>query len=1086
MKIRTKLLLVLSTLPVLLIILIAIGRYQITNFNEINDALQNNYDLSVVSEAIHRDIKDEAISLRNIILFTDENTIQSEMEKIERYDEQISANIQLLGSTAYTQEQQAIIEDLSDTNLEFNTYKEQLIESINEGNREDALVLMNENSLEIQQDFFDSISLLTDTFESDMFTSLDTAREDFSRNITVESIVLTTVVIFIMILMYRSIWSLTSRLSKVSHAMSNIANGHKDLDTKVEVISNDEIDEVAKSFNQMSESLKEQRNREQDLLWTKTHIADITTNLSGAKTIETLSETFLSNLLPLVEGNHAVFYVKEEEDDNQDSIFKLRASYAFKERKHMTTHFRAGEGLIGQAVLEKSPIILSKVPADYITVKSGLGEAPPLNLYVLPILFEGDVKGVVEISSFQSFNDNQRVLMEELISDLGILLESVMGRIRQAKLLEETQVLMEEIQAQSEELQSQQDELKATNEELEQQTNTLQRSEEKLQIQQEELEQTNTELEEKAKSLAEQNKMFVQKNNELEIARANLEEKAKELAISSKYKSEFLANMSHELRTPLNSMLILSNLLYDNKNKNLSEKQVKYAKTINSSGKDLLTLINDILDLSKIESGKMDVYPSEVPLAALTEFVEANFRPVANDKNLQFNISMEDNMPEFIYSDELKIQQVLKNLLANAFKFTKEGKVTLEIETHHRSGKKPGVIFSVTDTGIGISREDKKVIFDAFQQADGTTSRKFGGTGLGLSISKEIAALLGGTITVESEEEIGSTFSFSISDYEKDTLTDVTASVTETAVAVESSDKRSDSPIITMNEPVYTASKEINGHIKRLLLVDDDLNQRNSLMELVGEMDVIIKAVSTGKEALEELKGNPFDFMILDLGLSDTTGFDLLDEIMENQAYENLKVFVYTGRDLTTKEEYHLNQHAHTIIIKDEQSPHRLKEELELHLNIEADDDDVPEQPSEEAIQDSIALDGKKVLLVDDDIRNVFALTSALEHYGMDITFAENGREGLEALQSNPDIDLVLMDIMMPEMDGYEAMRRIREIPAFINLPIIVLTAKAMNEDRLNCLEAGASDYIVKPVDTDQLISLIKVWLFQQEGIVLA
>ena len=665
------------------------------------------------------------------------------------------------------------------------------------------------------------------------------------------------------------------------------------------------------------------------------------------------------------------------------------------------------------------------------------------------------------------------------MNDLGIILESVMSRIQLAKLYEESQMLMEEIQAQSEELQQQQEELKATNEELEEQTQALRQSEEKLQMQQEELEQTNMDLEEKAEILEEQNKKFERANREVEKARAELEVKAEQLALSSKYKSEFLANMSHELRTPLNSLLILSKLLFDNKDGNLTPKQVEYSKTIYSSGHDLLLLINDILDLAKIESGKMNVNPSEVMLTDLVGFVENDFRPIANEKNLNFNILLKEGLPRFIYSDEVRIQQVLKNLLSNAFKFTEQGEVTLEISVHSKSSKQTTIAFSVMDTGIGISKEKQEFIFEAFQQADGTTSRKYGGTGLGLSISRNIATLLGGEIIVESTEGKGSTFTFYIGDYENKENENIVVAEHEAAVTIEKMEQTIESSESLQLESEQEPSANESSHIKRLLIVDDDQTQRNSLMELIGDMDFIIKAVSTGREAIEELKVNHFDCMILDLGLSDTSGFDLLEKVKENNGNNEVKVFIYTGRDLSSKEEIQLNKYAHTIIIKNEHSPQRLKAELELYLNESNNQLNMSDLPNNEEISITSGLNGKKVLLVDDDVRNVFALSSILELNGMEVIFAENGFESLKLIQKNPDIDVVLMDIMMPEMDGYEAIERIREIPTFENLPIIAVTAKAMKEDREKCMEVGASDYIVKPIDPDQLISLIKVWLYQ-------
>ncbi|MGJ9459679.1 response regulator [Oceanobacillus sp. CF4.6] len=1085
MKIRTKLLLGLSTLPIILIILIGSGIVQIANFNKTNAITQENYDFSILAASIQRDIKDEAISIRNLLIYDSEERIQSERNNIQSIQGRISDNIAILEEAAVIEEDKNMMNELKTSNQEFNQYADQVIGFITDGNTEDALALMNGNSRSIQENIFNVISEITTAFETGMHASIESTSQSFKKDIILESIIIIVAIIFIFLLLFRNIRTLTSRLTHVSNAMNRIAMGQTNLDTEVEEdASNDEITDVVKSFNQMAVSLEEQRNKNQELIWKKTNIADITTSLSGAQTIESLSEIFLSKIVPLVEGSHAVFYIQEDHQEDKEKGFKLCASYAFKERKHITNEIQAGEGLIGQAILEKSPIILSNVPSDYITIQSGLGEAAPLNLYVLPILYEKEVIGVVEIASFHAFNESQQSFLEEIISDLGIILDNVMGRIRLAKLLEETQVLMEEIQAQSEELQTQQDELKATNEELEQQTITLQESEEKLQAQQEELEQTNVDLEEGSIRLKENNKNFAEKNKELEMAKHELEEKARQLAKSSKYKSEFLANMSHELRTPLNSMLILSKLLADNPDGILSSKQVEYAKTIHSSGKDLLVLINDILDLSKIESGKTDVNPSKVVLTDIAEFVESSFRPVANDRKLKFDIVMSKDVPENIFSDEVKIQQVLKNLLANAFKFTDKGNVSLEIKSD-RQQKNPMLVFSVVDTGIGISQENQEIIFEAFQQADGTTSRKFGGTGLGLSISKEIANLLHGKLEVESEEGKGSRFSFYVGDYEEEInvlneslYTAEIAASSETVILEDEKESEKQSAL----EPTAVMKSGENSHIKTLLLVEDDMKQRNSIMELIGDMDVIMKSVSTGSEAVEELKRDTFDCMILDLGLTDTSGFDLLEKIMNNASNGRLKVFIYTGRDLSLREELYLNKYANTIIIKDEHAPQRLKSELELYLEESNLAQIVDDQTSTEPNPDFAGLAGRKILLADDDVRNVYALSSVLELYGMDIIFAENGLECLELLEMNPDVDLILMDIMMPEMDGNEAIRKVREMPKFENLPIIAITAKAMKEDREKSFQAGASDYIVKPINPDQLISLIKVWLSGDEG----
>jgi len=1073
-KIRTKLLLALSTLPILLFILIGTGWIQMTHLQNTSNSLRTNYDVSMLATQIHTDIKSEGIRLRNLVIFTDKDVIQKELTALQSESEKVEKNISLLESKAVTSEQKELIATLRNTNNDFDVYKDQVITFVSEGEKKEALNLIDESSASMHQEFFEVISNITATFDLNLESSLNTMIKDFQREIILGGVILAVGIILIMGILFKNIWTLSTRLKSVSAAMSHVANGSKDLSTKVEVISNDEIDDVAKSFNRMAESLEEQMKKEQELTWTKGNIAEITMSLSGTHDLATLGRTFLSKVVPLVESSHAVFYVKDLDEQEDEPTYRLISSYAFKERKHITNTIRLGEGLIGQAILEKSPIILTDVPSHYVRVTSGLGETAPLNLYVLPISFEDEVKAVLEIASFKPYSKIQQDFLEELMNGLGIILESVMSRIQLAKLLEESQTLMEEIQAQSEELQSQQEELRATNEELEEQTQALLQSEGKLQSQQEELEQTNLDLEEKAKTLEEQNKKFERTNREVEKARAELEVKAEQLALSSKYKSEFLANMSHELRTPLNSLLILSKLLSDNPDGNLSPKQVEYSKTIYASGNDLLVLINDILDLAKIESGKMNVNPSPIMFTDMAEFVENNFRPIADAKNLKFNILLDEELPRFIYSDEVRLQQVLKNLLSNAFKFTSQGEVTLEISVHSKSSKQIIIGFSVSDTGIGISKEKQESIFEAFQQADGTTSRKYGGTGLGLSISREIATLLGGEIAVESTEGKGSTFTFYIGDYEKENENIVVAEgEVEVAVSKETTTNILENTGISHVEPEQDTAE--SSHIKRLLIVDDDMRQRNSLMELISDMDFIIKAVSTGRDAIEELKVNHFDCMILDLGLSDTSGFDLLEKVKENN---EVKVFIYTGRDLSSKEEIQLNKYAHTIIIKNEHSPQRLKAELELFLEECSNQMELSNHSSCSERTMTSGLTGKKVLLVDDDVRNVFALSTILELNGMEVIFAENGFESLEVLDNSTDIDLVLMDIMMPKMDGYEAIGKIRENPLFANLPIIALTAKAMKEDREKCLAVGASDYIVKPIEPEQLISLIKVWVY--------
>ncbi|MDX6467354.1 MAG: hypothetical protein QOI27_2394, partial [Gaiellaceae bacterium] len=915
---------------------------------------------------------------------------------------------------------------------------------------------------------------------------------------------------------------------------------------------------------------------------------------------------------------------------------QLIASYGYKKRKNVANRFKVGESLVGQAALERQSILIAEPPEDYIRVASGLGEAVPRNIVVMPVLFEDQVMAVMELASFQPFSDVQRGFLEQLGETIGIVINTIQATMRTEELLRQSQGLTMELQERSEELQSQQEELKRANSELEQQAQTLKASEELLQTQQEELQQTNEELEEKAQLLEEQNRRIEIKNHEIELARAALQERAEQLALSSKYKSEFLANMSHELRTPLNSLLILAKLLSENADKNLTAKQIEFAKTIHQAGADLLELINDILDLSKVEAGKMDVHAGEVALGDVRDYVERTFRPMAEDKGLELAVEIVGaSVPPTIVTDEQRLQQVLKNLLSNAVKFTEKGSVTMRIEVAPETAQfaSPGLAnadtvlaFSVLDTGIGISEDKLRLIFEAFQQADGTTSRKYGGTGLGLSISREIARLLGGEIRVHSTPGAGSTFTLymparfvpldhgdadvealearldqlvregqslvaegallldpdaevlipeldldpalllpsEVPDDRDDVMEgdrvvlivedDATFARTVLDGARERGFKgivglrgdaglalahefKPDAIVLDMKLPVmdgwtvldhlkhHPATRHIPVHIisaaeaeektnalragavaflqkplekehlddtfqqisafidrgvKSLLVVEDDDEQRNAIVELVGSGDdVDVTAVGTSEDAFAQLEEKHFDCMVLDLKLPDTTGFKLLERMKKDPRFSMLPVIVYTGQELTRREETRLKKYAETIIVKDARSPERLLDETSLFLHrVEARLPQAKRRMLEQLHSVEEIFNGKKVLIVDDDVRNVFALTSVLEANGMEVIFAENGRDGIATLQANPDVDLVLMDIMMPEMDGYQTMAAVREIPQFRQLPIISLTAKAMKGDREKSIASGASDYITKPVDTDQLLSLMRVWLY--------
>jgi HAMP domain-containing protein/CheY-like chemotaxis protein/signal transduction histidine kinase len=977
--------------------------------------------------------------------------------------------------------------------------------------------------------------------------------------------------------------NLTNQMRAIGEVATAVTRG--DLSRSIQVEARGEVSYLKDNINEMIRNLKEttQKNAQQD--WLKTNLARFTRLLQGQRDLQAVTKLILSELAPLVSAHHGVFYMMDSQET--DARLRMIASYGYRSSRKLPTSFLPGEGLVGQCALEKTRIWLTDVPRDYIVVSSGLGSAPPNNIVVLPILFEQQVKAVIEIASLDRFTETHLSFLDQLMESIGVVLNTIEANSRTESLLTQSQSLAQELQ------------------------------------------QTNQELAEKARLLSEQNIEVERKNREVEQAKLALEEKATQLALSSKYKSEFLANMSHELRTPLNSLLILAQQLSDNPEGNLSSRQVEFAKTIHGSGSDLLTLINDILDLSKIESGTVTLDVSEYRFSNLRNYVDRTFRHMAEAKHLGFDVALADNLPTAVMTDTTRLQQVLKNLLSNAFKFTSHGQVELTISlvnsgwTHDH----PNLVhadavlaFSVRDTGVGIPSDKLQLIFEAFQQADGSTARKYGGTGLGLSISRELARLLGGEIRVESTVNVGSTFTLYLPynragfiNYEQtrqpqparlapppapattvsyqpvvEASVDVaTAEAAETGSLVEYSSVLDDRGLVTPGDPSvlivedderfakvlldFAREKNFKGivtqrgdsalslardylpsailldidlpdidgftvldrlkrdpntrHIpvhvmsslrereralrqgaisyinkpvgrealqeefkriqkflmggkRSLLVVEDDMAQRESIVALIGNADIHMVTVDTGAAAMEALESARFDCMVLDLTLPDISGFDLLDRIGANERLRDLPVVIYTAKELSRKEVTKLKRYAKTIVMKDARSPERLLDETALFLH--RSQASLPEQQRrilEEIHAADGGLAGRKVLIVDDDLRNIFALSTLLERQQMQVLFAENGRDGIEVLEKDPTIEIVLMDIMMPEMDGYDTMRAIRRIPKFRSLPIITLTAKAMKGDRDKCIAAGASDYITKPVDVAQLLSMMRVWL---------
>ncbi len=1002
--------------------------------------------------------------------------------------------------------------------------------------------------------------------------------------------------------------NLTGQVRAIAEVATAVTKG--DLTRSITVEAQGEVAALKDNINEMIWNLKDttQKNTEQD--WLKTNLAKFTRMLQGQRDLLTVSNLILSELAPLVTAQHGVFYLNEVDDEEDgEQVLKLIGSYAYRERKNLSDRFRMREGLVGQCAIEKQRILVHDAPNDYVRINSGLGEGTPLNIVVLPVLFEGEVRAVIELASFQRFSDIHLAFLDQLTESIGIVLNTIEANSRTENLLAQSQSLAQELQAQ-------QQELTETNQRLEQQAKNLKESENLLTEQQEELQQTNEELQEKARLLQMQNKEVERKNREIEQARLSLEEKAKQLALTSKYKSEFLANMSHELRTPLNSLLILSKLLAENVEGNLTEKQIDFANTIYSSGTDLLGLISDILDLSKIESGTMTVELSDIFVSDIRNDMDRGFRQIAEDKKLEFSVAVDENAPKLVYTDWKRLHQVLKNLLSNAIKFTERGSVSLNIKTVE-SGWSPEmevlnmadsvIAFTVSDTGIGIPTDKQGIIFEAFHQADGTTSRKFGGTGLGLAISREIATLLGGEIRVNSTPDEGSVFTLYIpktylpeaakvyaqktqgqnatKDREPEILYEAMTqvlprhelTVNDDRDAIEAGDRTvlivEDDPNFaslmvdlvhekefkgivaqdgetalalakkykpeaitldlnlpdmdgwtvldrikhdpnTRHIPVHVISVDsqrwrglrqgaigylekpvskdsivdalnnIRGFIERerknLLIVDNNHEHRDALVELIQGDDVEITTADTGEEAINKLKDNSFNCVVLGLELADMAGAEFIRKVQKEIQLPDLPMVIYTGQELTAKQEMEIKKLTNTVVVKDVQSPERLLDETSLFLHrVEANLPEYKRKMLEEVHQTDPVLVGRKVLIVDDDVRNIFALTSILERQEMNVLYAESGKEALEILDHTPDISVVLMDIMLPGMDGYETTMAIREMPRFKTLPIIALTAKAMKGDREKCLDSGASDYIAKPVDTDRLLSLLRVWLYR-------
>ena len=993
--------------------------------------------------------------------------------------------------------------------------------------------------------------------------------------------------------------SLTAPIRELTGLMTRLAGNDHSIEVP-ERGRGDEIGAIARALEVFRETAAEAHERN----WIKTNVAEIAGVLQTSADREAFARALTAELAPRVKAGVAVFYAFDEDARRLD----LLGSYGFRQRRHLGTRYAPGEGLVGQVALERKPILLEQVPDDYVRIHSGLGEAPPRSIAALPLLLQDRLLGVIELGSFVPFGAAQQKLLDELLPFAALSLENLNRAQRTRELLERTQQQARELQASEEELRVQQEELAATNEELqgktaelEEQQQRLRASEEELRVQAEELQASNEELREKSETLNEQKRA-------LEALQRETESKAEQLAKASQYKSDFLANMSHELRTPLNSLLILSRNLADNDRGNLDHEQVESARVIHESGSNLLRLINDILDLAKIEAGKMHAAPEDLKLAYFVQALTRRFRHVAAEKALAFDVAVAEGLPESIHTDGPRLEQIANNLVGNAFKFTREGSVRVEIarptpEAARRAGlpAERSIAMCVADTGIGIPADKLEHIFGAFEQMDASTSRKFGGSGLGLAIARRLAELLGGTVSVESEPGKGSRFTVVLPERLESAGEpggDAAAAAPPAAPAPRASppapvplerpapsglmpkpwipDDRDalregdtailaieDDPVFartlvdmirrkgyralaagdgesglylarqfrptgilldvmlpgidgwtvierlkrdraTQHIPVHFVSgvdetararelgavgfltkpvereavlaaferllQSSDGTRRRVLLIDDDPDSRVAIGTLIKADNVEIVEASSAESGLQYMDSYVFDCIVLDLGLPGMSGIDFLEMIAARGPLP--PIVIHSARELSREESVKLRQYTDSIVIKGARSMERLLDEVSLFLH------SVRRNAAPHVVRDiDDGLSGRTVLIVDDDMRNIFALSKILREKGLTVVMAQDGHKALRQLEENRSIEIVLMDIMMPGMDGYETTREIRRRPAHAKLPIIAVTAKAMSGDRDKCLEAGANDYLAKPIDIDKLLSMMRAWL---------
>lgn len=1160
----------------------------------------------------------------HLIETKDKYDIEKTITAIQRLNQESITDLQLLYSNFLGEK--IIIEDLRNDYFELFDNINQIQEAVISADNENEIQRLYKESKHHITDFIAHMPYISDfaTEKASQFYTETQQKYKSSSNSLFIFIILGGAVSLLIALLIT--YTINNPLNKIVKWVESVAKG--EIGNEINIFRRDEIGKLADTMRQMQINLAlkadiavqvAENNFSQKVIpagnsdivafsinkiidnFTKTRDENVRSAflrngqnelnelLRGVDSIDILSKKTLSFLCTYLDMKLGLFYIY----NNNSKTLHRTAAYALNNEEESRKTIKKGEGLAGQVLIEKRILSITDLPEDYFLIQSAAGSTIPRTAAAVPLLYNKKIRGVIEFASLTELNSDTVEFLNSISSTLAIIINSIEDKTQ-------VEFLLKDSQTQTIRLQTQQEELQQTNEELEEQTKALQESEAELQSQQEELKAANEELEERSKALEKQRDLISDKNTDLETAWKEIDKKAKDLETASKYKSEFLANMSHELRTPLNSIIILSELLSQKKGTNLSEKEQKFADTINSSGNDLLILINEVLDLSKIEAGKMELHLENLELKDICLEMEHSFHHISKENKVKFTIEYKKKRLYPIRSDSVRIKQVLKNLLSNAFKFTEKGTVSLILQPPSRSviyknlNPENSFELQVKDSGIGIPQDKVSIIFEAFQQVDGTTSRKYGGTGLGLSISRELINLIGGDISLNSEEGKGTLFSVilpkvfpeqkiqvefpdkiersTVSDKKRSpkvinanydfpddrnkieqfdkslliieddsTFAEVIANNAKergfkvlyaqdgetglhfadfylpSAIILDiglpgingwtvmdrlkenkktrhipvhfmsAEDKTMEAmrlgaigylakPVTLndLNESLQNIEKLLDNQMKRVLIIEDNIIQRESIAALMNTQEIFPAEAGTVQEALILLQKQEFDCIILDLGLQDTSGYDFLKKLRDNKI-TNIPVIIYTGKELTKKEEDQLSKYAESIIIKGARSPDRLIDETTLFLHKVGRD--LPGKTQPKSRHDEAVFSGKKILVADDDIRNVFALTSILEEQKITVFTAKDGAEALEKVKEENDINAILIDIMMPVMDGFTAIQEIRKIDHFKTIPIIALTAKAMRGDRKKCIDAGATDYMSKPVDVDKLLSLLRVWL---------